>query len=284
MRNSSPPPFLLDTISFTSDALAERGIDPDDLGGIAISADPISALSIPDLSDSRNLISPSQEELFKQEQFLIPPLSLSEPLVASDAQTNSSESILFRVQQSSHKDHALTDGAHDSNWASLDGTSQLKAQPMECVPDPSKNCVPSNVIALSSEVDSLEKIVGCRRTDSSKPRNNVHTSSNSGSVSGKKKRNKGAGTSSGLLASSSQSAITLKEQRARRNRESAKRSRIKNKLYFEKLEATYFEVCNENKSLKQMIEQLLPSILDISPELRTQLEALFDANPSIKLI
>lgn len=281
LRSSSPPPFLLDTISFTSDTLVERVIEPDGPGTTPIPVDPISTLSMPDLLEAQGVDSP-REDLFKQDQFFIPPLTLNEPL-PSNVQTNSSESIFFGLQQSPSKERISTSAAHDGDLASLPGASYQKAQSMEPILGSSNECMPSDFVAFKSVDSSMERLLGNRKTESSKQRNTTHIMTNSGSVSNKKKRSKGVGTMQGLLTVSSQSATTLKEQRARRNRESAKRSRIKNKLYFEKLEATHFEVCNENKSLKQIIEQLLPGLLDVSPGLRTQLEALFDANPSIKL-
>lgn len=281
-RNCSPPPFLLDTISFTSDTLVERVVGQGGSGTAPIPVDPISALSVPDLSEARDA-NPPREESLKQNQFSIPPLSLSEPLTTSDVRTNSSKSVLLGLEQSSNNEHVSLNTACNGNLASLAGTSQLKTESAELMVESSNEGVPSNFVAFGSVANSMEKLLGNRRTESLKARNTTHVMTNSGSVPSKKKRTKGAGTGQGLSAVSSQSVTTLKEQRARRNRESAKRSRIKNKLYFEKLEATYFEVCNENKSLKQIVEQLLPSFLDASPDLRPQLEALFDANPSVKL-
>lgn len=282
LRNSSPPPFLLDNISFTSDTLVERVIEPDGPGTTPIPVDPISTLSMPDLLEAQGVDSPRGDP-FKQDQFFIPPLTLNEPL-SSNVQTNSSESIFFGLQQSSSKEYISTSAARDGDLASLAETSYQKAQSVEPLLGSSSECVPSNSVAFGNVASSMERLLGNRKTESSRQRNTTHIMTNSGSVSNKKKRSKGASAVQGLLTVSSQSATTLKEQRARRNRESAKRSRIKNKLYFEKLEATHFEVCNENKSLKQIIEQLLPGLLDVSPGLRTQLEALFDANPSIKLL
>lgn len=77
------------------------------------------------------------------------------------------------------------------------------------------------------------------------------------------------------LVKQSTSPMALKELRARRNRESAKRSRLRQKHYLDSLEAKYFVVLSENHSLKQLIEQLLPPLLDRSPLLKTKIQSLF---------
>lgn len=95
-----------------------------------------------------------------------------------------------------------------------------------------------------------------------------------------KKSHKKSPPLSGIGVVASQSTMTMKEQRARRNRESAKRSRLKNKLYFEKLEATFLQISHENQSLKSLIERLLPPFLDKSIQLKAHLQALFRTSTS----
>lgn len=81
------------------------------------------------------------------------------------------------------------------------------------------------------------------------------------------------GTEKKLLSSNA-----LKEQRARRNRESAKRSRLKHKLYLHNLESKHCSLSNENQTLKLAIEQLLPPLVNQIPTLKLQLQSLFDTN------
>lgn len=70
-------------------------------------------------------------------------------------------------------------------------------------------------------------------------------------------------------------AMDKKELRAMRNRESARRSRMKSKVNFQKMEQAFIEMTNENKSLKKVVETLLPQCIDNSPKLKAQLEAMF---------
>lgn len=65
-----------------------------------------------------------------------------------------------------------------------------------------------------------------------------------------------------------------KELRALRNRESARRSRLKSKLHVQTMEATYLQMSHENMALRQLIEQLVPRCLQAqSPQLAALLQA-----------
>lgn len=70
------------------------------------------------------------------------------------------------------------------------------------------------------------------------------------------------------------STIQKKELRAQRNRESARRSRIKTKKQFQDMEERYKTVSKENARLRNMVEDLLPKCMEKSPALRERIETL----------
>lgn len=61
-------------------------------------------------------------------------------------------------------------------------------------------------------------------------------------------------------------AEQMKLQRALRNRESAKRSRIKSKVQFQNMERKYAELTDENVALTTLIGDLLPPCMDLIPK------------------
>lgn len=61
-------------------------------------------------------------------------------------------------------------------------------------------------------------------------------------------------------------AEQMKLQRAMRNRESAKRSRVKSKVQFQNMERKYAELTDENMALTTLIGTLLPPCIDLIPK------------------
>ena len=74
------------------------------------------------------------------------------------------------------------------------------------------------------------------------------------------------------------SAIAKKELRAQRNRESARRSRIKTKKHFEDMERKYELVSGENANLRALVETLLPKCMERNGELRDKIRLLIPQN------
>lgn len=70
--------------------------------------------------------------------------------------------------------------------------------------------------------------------------------------------------------------IDKKEMRARRNRESARRSRMKSKQHFQRLEQTFVLMKRENRALLVIIEKLLPNYIARFPHLTGRLQCLFE--------
>lgn len=88
-----------------------------------------------------------------------------------------------------------------------------------------------------------------------------------------------AAAATAAVANTSASLVSdaVREQRARRNRESAKRSRLRTKLYVQRLEAGLTALAAENLMLRRAVEAGLPRVLDAAPGLAVQLLSLVRA-------
>lgn len=75
----------------------------------------------------------------------------------------------------------------------------------------------------------------------------------------------------------------IKKQRARRNRESARRSRVKSKLHFQKMEDTYVRLRDENHALKNLIEGLLPSFAGSNSEVQARWKTIVGGDGGAQL-
>jgi Basic region leucine zipper len=74
----------------------------------------------------------------------------------------------------------------------------------------------------------------------------------------------------------------VKLQRAQRNRESAKRSRLKSKLLHQKMTATYDRLRDENRALKGLVEKLVEECRSAPPEVQDRLRTIIHEKQSMK--
>lgn len=282
-RSASATSLFPESISFTSDALGDHKIE---LGNCqsptAFPGDLISSPYPFAFSDSPK---PLENEVGTND-FFMSPLALTSP---SRTQKNPHESFsihdcLLPVVTNCGNEDFQINSTLDSEPPST--SFPVQSEPVDYDFGLSSNLYSPHCIDGGTAVNPMDgpPTQNEKRKSASKTGSDEVSKSNGNVSSGRKRRSKGNGANSNCVPKlATQTAMTLKEQRARRNRESAKRSRIKNKLYFEKLEATFFEVSDENRSLKQVIENLLPPCLETSAELRSQLQELFDLNPTFRL-
>jgi hypothetical protein len=89
-------------------------------------------------------------------------------------------------------------------------------------------------------------------------------------------RQNGAGSDSGVKSED------VKLQRAQRNRESAKRSRLKSKLLHQKMTATYDRLRDENRALKGLVERLVEECRSAPREVQDRLRTIIHEKQSMK--